>query len=135
VLDSCFRILSLCFLTIGRNNEAPAVYAPTTVILRLLDHLAESDLYSAKDLEAMEETLNKLAVNVSRDMACPRPYVTLLSRRIELCRTSLAALQERLKRLEDPLPEIYERLISIIRTISRANTRPTVWMCRHITLS
>ncbi|PKS07758.1 hypothetical protein jhhlp_006366 [Lomentospora prolificans] len=126
VLDSCFRILSLCFLTIGRNNEAPAVYAPTTTILRLLDHLAECDLYSAHDLCAMEETLNKLSINVSRDQACPRPYVALLSRRIELCRVSLKALRERLNRLEEPLPDIYERIISLIRTISRANTRPTV---------
>ncbi|CAI4215338.1 unnamed protein product [Parascedosporium putredinis] len=83
-----------------RNNEAPAVYAPTTTMLSSL--------------------------NVNRDQACPRSYVTLLTHRIELCRTSLTALRERLNRLEDPLPDIYERIISLIRTISRANTRPTV---------
>lgn len=27
VLDDCFQLISLFFLTIGRNNEAPAVYA------------------------------------------------------------------------------------------------------------
>ena len=26
VLDDCFQLVSLFFLTIGRNNEAPAVY-------------------------------------------------------------------------------------------------------------
>ncbi|SPN97522.1 related to UPF0662 protein C30C2.08 [Cephalotrichum gorgonifer] len=128
VIDSCFRILSLCFLTIGRNNEAPAVYSPTTTILRLLYHLAECDLYSAHDLEALTETLDKLSTTVTRDTKCPRPYSDLLARRIELCRTSVGTLQERLSRLEQPLPDVYERLISLLRTVSRANTRPTVSM-------
>jgi hypothetical protein len=26
VLDDCFQLISLLFLTVGRNNEAPAVY-------------------------------------------------------------------------------------------------------------
>ena len=28
VLDDCFQLISLLFLTVGRNNEAPAVYVP-----------------------------------------------------------------------------------------------------------
>jgi hypothetical protein len=27
VLDDCFQLISLLFLTVGRNNESPAVYA------------------------------------------------------------------------------------------------------------
>lgn len=126
VIDSCFRILSLCFLTIGRNNEAPAVYAPTSTILRLLDHLSECDLYSHHDLEAITATLDKLSTNVARDQKCPRSYCDLLARRIELCRTSVKSLEDRLSGLEAPLPDIYEKLISLLRTVSRANTRPTV---------
>lgn len=26
VLDDCFQLISLLFLTVGKNNEAPAVY-------------------------------------------------------------------------------------------------------------
>ena len=26
VLDDCFQLISLLFLTVGRNNEAPATY-------------------------------------------------------------------------------------------------------------
>lgn len=29
VLDDCFQLISLLFLTVGRNNEAPAVYVPS----------------------------------------------------------------------------------------------------------
>lgn len=28
VLEDCFQLISLAFMTIGRNNEAPALYAP-----------------------------------------------------------------------------------------------------------
>lgn len=32
VLDDCFQLISLFFMTVGRNNEAPAVYATTSTI-------------------------------------------------------------------------------------------------------
>lgn len=126
MIDSCFRILSLCFLTIGRNNDAPAVYAPTTTILRLLDHLDECDLYSYHDLEAITETLDKLTSNVESDEKCPPAYRELLARRIDLGRATVSSLRDRLSRLGEPLTETYEKLISLLRTISRANTRQTV---------
>ena len=36
VLEDCFQLISLFFLTVGRNNEAPAVYV--SVILMKLNH-------------------------------------------------------------------------------------------------
>lgn len=126
VIDSCFRILSLCFLTIGRNNDAPAVYAPTTTILRLLDHLDECDLYSYHDLEAITDTLDKLTSNVESDEKCPPAYRDLLARRIDLGRATVSLLSDRLSRLGEPLAHTYEKLISLLRTVSRANTRHTV---------
>ncbi|OLN86438.1 UPF0662 protein C30C2.08 [Colletotrichum chlorophyti] len=124
VLESCFQLLSLFFMTIGRNNEAPAAYALTSTIKRLLDHLTEVDLYSSKDLESLSHTLAKLAHNVKATEAEYSPYlITLLSNRLALCDESLANLKKRLNRLEDPLPKTYEKLISILRSMSLANTR------------
>lgn len=127
VLESCFQLLSLFFMTIGRNNEAPAAYALTSTIKRLLDHLTEVDLYSAKDLESISHTLTKLGQNVKATEPEYSPYIiTLLSNRLELCEKSLAHLKKRLDRLEDPLPKTYEKLISILRSMSLANTRSKV---------
>ncbi|KAF9880756.1 hypothetical protein CkaCkLH20_01798 [Colletotrichum karsti] len=124
VLESCFQLLSLFFMTIGRNNEAPAAYALTSTIRRLLDHLTEVDLFSAKDLESISHTVEKLAYNVKSTENEYSPYlITLLSNRLERCKKSLAHLQKRLDRLEDPLPKTYEKLISILRSMSLANTR------------
>jgi hypothetical protein len=133
VLESCFQLLSLFFMTIGRNNEAPAAYALTSTIRRLLDHLAEAALFSAKDLESITETVEKLAVNLQKaesdksSESGHSPYlITLLSKRLELCRASLQSLQKRVERLGEPLPAIHEKLISLLRSISWANTRSRV---------
>ncbi|KAI6784094.1 uncharacterized protein J7T54_004640 [Emericellopsis cladophorae] len=66
VLESCFQLLSLFYLTIGRNNEAPAAYALTSTIKRLLDHLTEVELYSAKDLDSINTTLSRLSTSIRK---------------------------------------------------------------------
>ena len=127
VLDGCFQLLSLFFMTIGRNNEAPAAYALTSTIKRLLDHLTEVDLYSAKDLTHISHTLENLREIVrTADGSYSEKLITLLSNRIAICQTSLSNLQHRLDRLGGDLPRIHERLISILRSISLANTKTKV---------
>jgi len=128
VLDGCFQLLSLFFMTIGRNHEAPAAYALTSTIKRLLDHLTEVNLYSEKDLTHVSHTLESLREIVNN--ADPASYsgklVTLLSHKIDICQASLTNLQNKLKRLHGDLPAIHERLISILRNISLANTKAKV---------
>jgi hypothetical protein len=114
-------------MTIGRNNEAPAAYALTSTIKRLLDHLAEVDLYSAKDLEHVTVTLEKIRDIVKNAGSTYSPkLLTLLSNRVDLCQTSLDNLKSRLGRLHGDLPKIHEKLISILRSLSAANTRTKV---------
>lgn len=114
-------------MTIGRNNEAPAAYALTSTIKRLLDHITEVDLYSEKDLVHCSHTLNRLRDNVKNAEASYSPkLITLLRNRIELCQASLSNLQDRLDRLGEGLGELHEKLISVLRCISLANTRPNV---------
>ncbi|KAF5018900.1 hypothetical protein F66182_9095 [Fusarium sp. NRRL 66182] len=130
LLESCFQLLSLFYLTIGRNNEAPATYAMTSTVKRLLDHLVESDLYSAKDLGSIKSTLEDLSKSIheaandpSPDKRHPPYMLTLLENRVELCNTTLAKLQKRLERLPNYLLETHEKMISILRSISLANTK------------
>lgn len=114
-------------MTIGRNNEAPAAYALTSTIKRLLDHLIEVDLYSEKDLEHVTHTLENLRKIVKNAAGSYSPkLITLLSNRIEVCQASLSILNDRLARLGGTLPAIHEQLISTLRSISLANTRTKV---------
>lgn len=114
-------------MTIGRNNEAPAAYALTSTIRRLLDHLTEVDLYSEKDLAHLSHTLARLREIVKQAGGTYSPkLITLLSNRIEACQGLLTNLQARLARLGGDLPTIHERLITILRSISLANTKAKV---------
>ncbi|MCJ1461165.1 hypothetical protein MMC28_011547 [Mycoblastus sanguinarius] len=124
VLDDCFQLISLFFLTIGRNNEAPAVYSMASTIRRLLDHLKEAAFFSAKDLESASHTLNKMRETLQRGKDTYSPHLLkLLDHRMETCRNILAELQSSLADLSPALTPVQERLVSILRSISAANTR------------
>ncbi|KAK1778928.1 hypothetical protein QBC45DRAFT_148238 [Copromyces sp. CBS 386.78] len=124
VLESCLQLLSLFFMTIGRTQEAPAAYALTSTIKRLLDHLTEANLYSAKDLNSMAHTLSQLDKVMTATDPSHSPYIIeLLANRLELCHRSLDNLKKRLDDLQDPLQSIHEKLVSILRSMSLANTK------------
>ncbi|QSZ31709.1 hypothetical protein DSL72_001276 [Monilinia vaccinii-corymbosi] len=124
MLDGCFQLLSLFFMTIGKINEAPAAYSLTSTIKRLLDHLTEVDLYCEKDLAHVSQTLERLGgiVKNANPSYSPR-LLTLLGKRIEICQRSLKNLSKRLERISGELAPVYEKIISIMRSISLANTR------------
>ncbi|KAK4138929.1 hypothetical protein BT67DRAFT_368544 [Trichocladium antarcticum] len=125
VLESCFQLVSLFFMTIGRTTEVPAAYALTSTIKRLMDHLTEAGLFSPKDLDSIAGTLSKLDGILRNDETSPHsPFlVELLAHREELCKSMLANLRKRLDELDLPLQAVYERLISIMRSMSLANTK------------
>ncbi|KAK7431897.1 hypothetical protein QQZ08_001516 [Neonectria magnoliae] len=115
VLEGCFQLLSLFYLTIGRNNEAPATYALTSTIKRLLDHLVEADLYSSKDLGSVQTTLEGLSQSIRQGHKehvpekMPPPYMlALLSNRVELCQATLFSPSE-IKKLRHQIVEIGEQ--------------------------
>ncbi|KAI1365748.1 hypothetical protein F5Y08DRAFT_327796 [Xylaria arbuscula] len=125
VVDSCFQLLSLFFMTIGRNNEAPAAYSLTSTIKRLLDHLTEADLFSAKDLESMSHTLKHLSEIVHDSHSTEsNPWLeTLIASRIERCRASLTKLQKKVEDIAEPLRPTAEKLVSILRQMAMINTK------------
>ncbi|KAK4188039.1 hypothetical protein QBC35DRAFT_367520, partial [Podospora australis] len=125
VLESCFQLISLFFMTIGRTTDVPAAYALTSTVKRLLDHLTEARLFSPKDLDSLAETLKRLDGILRTNNVQHSPYlVELLSKREALCKSMLAKLREQLEELAEPLQAKYEKLISIMRSMSLANTKP-----------
>ncbi|KAI0153192.1 hypothetical protein GGR57DRAFT_148374 [Xylariaceae sp. FL1272] len=125
VVDSCFQLLSLFFMTIGRNNEAPAAYALTSTIKRLLDHLSEANLFSAKDLDSMSHTLERLSGIIQNAPPTEsEPFLRdLIRNRIERCRASLSKLQKKVDDIAEPLRPTTEKLVSILRQLAIVNTK------------
>jgi hypothetical protein len=127
VLDDCFQLISLFFLTIGRNSEAPAVYSAISTVKRLLDHLREAGFYSQKDLESIGHHIEKWRESVERGKEShSEDLLTLLNARINVCNDLLAELKDRLSRLDPAMMERYEKLVSIVRSLSACNTRSRV---------
>ncbi|TKA73105.1 hypothetical protein B0A55_04842 [Friedmanniomyces simplex] len=124
VLDDCFQLISLFFMTIGRNQEAPAVYSAISTVKRLLDHLKEAGFYSPKDLESINHHIEQWQQAVERGRTEHSPQLlTLLDARMEVCRHILAELKDNLSKLDPEMMETYERLVSILRSLSALNTR------------
>lgn len=127
VLDDCFQLVSLFFLTIGRNQEAPAVYSAISTVKRLLDHLKEAGYYSGKDLGTMALSIQQWRESIERGQQSYSPHLlTLLEARIHVCQERLQELQQSLSRLGPDVVGMYERLVSILRSLSACNTRSKV---------
>jgi hypothetical protein len=75
VLDDCLQLISLFFMAVGRNNEAPAIYAMTSTITRLCEHLKEAAFYSKKDLQSIEDTLEKMEYALEKGKDQYSPYL------------------------------------------------------------
>jgi hypothetical protein len=127
VLEDCFQLISLFFLTIGKNNEAPVVYALTSTIKRLLDHLKEAGFFSAKDLNGIELTFARMRATLESGTDTYSPHLlTLLENRLQACYKLLQELQATVSVLSPELAPTYEKLVSILRSIAAANCRHNV---------
>jgi hypothetical protein len=94
---------------------------------RLLDHLKEVAFYSAKDLVSIEHSLQEYRKAVERGKYSYSPHLlALLEARISVCDKLLHDLQENLASLTPELRPIYEKLVSILRSLSACNTRSKV---------
>ncbi|ETN46263.1 uncharacterized protein HMPREF1541_00447 [Cyphellophora europaea CBS 101466] len=124
VLDDCLQLMSLFFMAVGRNNEAPGIYAVTSTITRLCEHLKEAAFYSKKDLDSLEHTINKMEETLSHSHEKYSPYLlTRVQYRLEICRTLLKELRDFLSTLSPEMMPIWERLVALLRSIAALNTR------------
>lgn len=95
---------------------------------RLLDHLKEAAFFAAKDLESINNTLESMQKTLRNGEGDYSPHlITLLSNRLHRCRRVLSELKATLADLSPELTPIHEKLVSILRSVSAANTRAKVF--------
>jgi DNA repair ATPase RecN len=91
---------------------------------RLLDHLKEATFYSPKDLDSIKARLQDCRRYLERGKESYSPHLlTLLDARITICEEILAELELNLSHLTDELCPKYDKLVSILRSLSALNTR------------
>ncbi|KAL8974189.1 MAG: hypothetical protein Q9197_001572 [Variospora fuerteventurae] len=110
--------------TTPQGKQPGLGYSMTSTIKRLLDHLKEAAFYSPKDLESISQKLDSMEEIIKLGEATHSPHLLkLLENPLNRCRHLLAELQSSLADLSPQLIPVYERLVSILRSISAANTR------------
>lgn len=98
---------------------------------RLLDHLKEATFFSPKDLESIGSRLKDYRRYCERGRDTYSPdLLSLLEARIEVCEQILAELELSLSNLTEELRPKYEKLVSILRSLSSCNTRSKVRLVR-----
>ena len=83
--------------------------------------------YSPKDLESIGGRLHDCRRYIERGKEAYSPHLlTLLEARIQLCEQTLAELELNLSHLNKELGPIYDKLVSILRSLSACNIRSKV---------
>lgn len=89
--------------------------------------MKEATFYSPKDLESISKQLRDARRYLERGKETYSPnLLTLLEARIELCEKILAELEMVLSSLTPELLPKYDKLVSILRSLSACNIRSRV---------
>lgn len=124
LVTDCYELISLFFLTVGRNNEPPAVYAPSVIIKRLLEHLNESGNFSRKDLVPLQRTLTNMRENIEHGRPLYNSLIiSMLESQVSASEKSLKELKKRLEPVPAELEGILERLVSLRRSIKACESK------------
>jgi hypothetical protein len=94
---------------------------------QLLDHLAESGIYTEGDLQPFSSRLGELRAIIRKDAEQgkhPPQLTKLMMRKLEGCEKVLKTLQGTLSVLSVELVPIHQRLVTVRRQIAAASVKP-----------
>lgn len=143
ILDDVFQLLSLCFLTVGLKNTAPATYASLSTVQSLLEHLDESNVFTHHDLAPIKERLEEISsiveessfqeeniellaageededpelIKIDNERRDNRKEQDLLLRtKLKLCLDAYHQIEAKLEEIDPELNSIMEKLFEIRR--------------------
>ncbi|CAI7471438.1 CGH_1_collapsed_G0053500.mRNA.1.CDS.1 [Saccharomyces cerevisiae] len=137
VLDDVFQLLSLCFLTVGLKNSAPATYASLYTVESLLEHLNESNVFTHHDLSPIKERLEEISKIVEQKNSSPAydedgnddrlreidnerkknkiEEDLLLRAKLKHCKDEYDILEGKLEEIDPSLSTVMEKLFRIRR--------------------
>ncbi|CAI4052657.1 hypothetical protein SKDZ_16G0170 [Saccharomyces kudriavzevii ZP591] len=137
VLDDVFQLLSLCFLTVGLKNSAPATYASLSTVESLLEHLNESNVFTHHDLSPIKERLDEISKIVEQKNSSPMyeedandarireidnerkqnkiEEDLLLRAKLKHCKDEYDTLESKLEEIDPSLSTVMEKLFRIRR--------------------
>ena len=123
-----------CHQGVTRANLTLAQLTDSTK-QRLLQHLAESDCFSSKDLQPIRHTLDQFKKTVGRNSSThDLRIIGLLDAKINECLEAIKPLEAKLDRVSPLLAATHEQLVSLRRCMKAAEAGKKVCMCDRIGL-
>ncbi|KAI8089640.1 uncharacterized protein BX664DRAFT_333539 [Halteromyces radiatus] len=128
VLDDVMSLLSLFFMTIGRNREYPAVYAQLVTVERYLDQLNQMGIYTDRVLVEIEERLEDIGSIIYEDRDQPDDHPTyfldLLKKKYTKSKDALDSLLSTIRKVSPELKPLQDDLVELRRQLAMVAQRP-----------
>ncbi|KAI9480642.1 MAG: hypothetical protein EXX96DRAFT_563599 [Benjaminiella poitrasii] len=117
VLDDIMALLSLFFMSIGRNRESPAVYVQLVTVERYLEQISLMGTYTDTILLENQERLKDIEDILYSDStnSC---FVKVLKHKLKKCDQALSTLLSTVQDVSDTLKPLHEELLSIRRKLA-----------------
>ncbi|KAK4520547.1 peptide transporter ptr2 [Mucor velutinosus] len=131
VLDDIMALLSLFFMSIGRNRESPAVYVQLVTVERYLDQLSHMGTYTDTILLENQERLNDIE-NILYSDASDSTFVKVLKHKLEKCKSSLSVLLANTQDVSESLKPLHEELINLRRKLALLAQKPTGYTAAEV---
>lgn len=129
VLDDVMSLLSLFFMTIGRNREVPAVYAQLVTVERYLEQLTQMGIYTDSVLVEIEERLtdigNIIFGNQDQNSNYSTYFLDLLKKKYNRSKEALDSLLITIREVSPELKPLQEELVELRKELSLVAQRPS----------
>ncbi|KAI9483485.1 MAG: hypothetical protein EXX96DRAFT_558345 [Benjaminiella poitrasii] len=132
VLDEILQMLSLCFLSLGKTRESPAVYSQVVAIKHIFDRLDEFGVYEEEYLKPYKVKLDEIEkiLNVDRKShALPEPVMQVLQYKYRQCNRIYNNLINTIHEVAPELIPIRDKMLRIRRHLAsvccRSNYLPS----------
>ncbi|CAO3635120.1 unnamed protein product [Cunninghamella echinulata] len=121
-------LLSLFFMSIGRNREIPAVYAQLVTVERYLEQLSQMGIYTDNVLVEIEERLDDIGSIIFGDRDQNSNYSTyfldLLKKKYNRSKEALDSLLITIREVAPELKPLQDELVELRRELSLVAQRP-----------
>ncbi|CAO3586390.1 unnamed protein product [Absidia cylindrospora] len=129
VLDDAMSLLSLFFMSIGRNREYPAVYAQLVTVERYLEQLSQMGIYTDRILVEIEERLTDIGTIIyeERDQVDDHPtyMLDLLKKKYNKSKDALDSLLSTIRMVSPELKPLQDDLVELRRQLALVAQRPS----------
>ncbi|KAI8140315.1 hypothetical protein BJV82DRAFT_623486 [Fennellomyces sp. T-0311] len=125
VLDDVMSLLSLFFMSLGRNRESPAVYAHLVTVERYLEQLTQMGIYTDTILVEIEERVADVeSIINSGHEEVASSFLDLLRKKLLRSKHALNELLAAIRDISPELKPVHNGLVAIRRELATIASRP-----------